>query len=222
MPAVVDKLALRLSTSRDIDGLWVGSLESEPRPGLRRVEDALELIKRYDCLQYSRVIHNLERVWVNILPDASACYERSLKACVFDERFVLSEKTTLERIATAIIHEATHAKLERLGIPYDEERRTRIETICIRRELAFVANLPDGAQLQEDLSHELAWCAANPDYFSSVGFRERESQGWIKALRYLGTPNWLVQALLKLRPVILGVRRLFRPRPRRDAPDERN
>jgi hypothetical protein len=115
--AVIDRVGLWLSTSREVDGLWVGSFESrESSPGLRRVEDALQLIKHYDLLHYSRVIHNLERVWVNLLPYAVAHYDRSLEACVLDERFVLLETTTPQQIASAIVHEATHARLEQWGI----------------------------------------------------------------------------------------------------------
>lgn len=209
-PLVVDKLALWLSTSRYIDGLWVGTWESAPQPGLRRVEDALCLIKRHGPLHYSRVIQSLERVWVSLLPTGRACYERSLKGCVLDERYVLDETTTLERIATTIIHEATHARLESWGINYDEKQRARIEAICFRRELAFAANLPDCAQLQEELVRTLNWFVANPDYFSDASFRERDTQGEIEALRYVGAPDWLVRVLLKLRPIILTVRRLIR------------
>src|SRR5882672_5044421 len=162
-PAVVDKLALWLSTSRYIDGLWVGTSESAPRPGLRRVEDALHLIKRQSPLHYSRVIRHLERVWVHILPDSLACYQHSLKACILDERYVLDETTTQERIATTIIHEATHARLESWGISYDEKLRPRIEAICFRRELTFAANLPDSAQLQEELARKIEWYGTNTD-----------------------------------------------------------
>ena len=209
-PSAADRLAIWLSTSRNVDGLWVGTMESQPQAGLRRVGDALELIKRYNSLHYSRVIHNLDRVRVNILPDAGACYQRSLNACVFDERFVRAETTTLEQIATSIIHEATHARLERWGVSYEEKLRPRIETICLRRELAFGASLPDSAQLQEDLARTVEWCAANPDYFSGARFRERDTQGRITALRYLGTPDWIVRALQKSLPVIFAVRRLVR------------
>ena len=94
-PSAVDKLGLWLSTSRTIDGLWVGSFardwenergENEREITLRRVEDALHLIKLYDPLSYSRVTRDLKRIWVNLVPHADACYERSLQACVFDER----------------------------------------------------------------------------------------------------------------------------------------
>jgi hypothetical protein len=141
-PAVLDRLNFWLSTRRKVDGLWLGTTESKPHPALRRVEDALGLIKRHDPLHYSRVLHNLEQIWVHLLPHALACYDGSAKACAFDERFVLLEKTTLERIASTIVHETTHARLEGWGVRYDEDKRPRIEAICLRRELNFVAKLP--------------------------------------------------------------------------------
>jgi hypothetical protein len=192
-PAAVDRLSLWFSTSRNIDGLWVGTTESQPLPVLRRVEDALRLIKHHDPLHYSRVIRNLERIWVHLLPAARACYDRSMKACILDERFVLTETTTLELIASTIVHEATHAKLERWGISYDEKDRSRIEAICLRRELNFMAKLPHGEPLREEIACTLEWCAGEHDYFSDVSFQQRDDQGQVETLRYLGTPDWLIR-----------------------------
>jgi hypothetical protein len=110
---VVDRMALWLSTSRKVDGLWVGSMESKPQPGLRRVEEALRLIKDHDPLHYSRITSNLERIWVDLLPNALASYVSRLNACKLDERFVLLETTTLQQIASCIVHEATHADCQR-------------------------------------------------------------------------------------------------------------
>jgi hypothetical protein len=209
---VVDKVGIWLSKSRYIDGLWVGSWESAPWPGLHRVEDALHLLKQFAPLHYSRVIRHLERIWVNLLPDGVACYRDTLKACMLDERFVLDEATTLARIAAAIVHEATHARLERWKIRYDEVLRSRIEAICLRRELNFAAGLPNSAPLQEELARTLEWCVSDPDYFSDVKFRERGGSGEIEALNHVGVPDWLIQILLKLRPIIYAVRKLVRRR----------
>lgn len=219
-PTVVDRLGLWLSTSREIDGLWVGTTESEPHPALARVVDALQLIRRHDPLQHSRVIDNLERIWVHLLPNARACFDRSLKACVFDERFVLLETTTLGHIASVIVHEATHARLERWGISYDEKRRSRIEAICLRRELSFIARLPCSESLQEEAARTLEWCVGDKDYFSDEGFRQRDDQGYFETLRYLGTPDWIIRAVFKARAATSRVKRLvhsFAGRPRRQA-----
>ena len=46
---------------------------------------------------------------------------------MLDERFLANPETSVEMIASTIVHEATHAKLERLGVSYAEDRRARIE-----------------------------------------------------------------------------------------------
>lgn len=214
----VDRAALWFSTGSDIDGLWVGTTESKRHPGLRRVEDALQLIKRHDSLHYSRVTYNLERVWVSILPTARACYDTALKACVLDERYVLLETTTLEQIACTIIHEATHARLELWGISYDEKKRSRIEAVCLRRELHFIAKIAGGEELSEERALTLEWCASDHDHFSDLSFQQRNLQGAVKTLRYLGAPDWLIKILLKVRVVVSRVHQLVhrfagRPRP---------
>ena len=181
-----------------IDGLWVGTTESAPHPALRRVEEALQLIKRHDALNYSRITRHLDRIWVHLIPRATAHYERSLNACVMDERYVLGESMTIENIASTIVHEATHARLEGWGIIYVEEARIRIEAVCLRRELNFRTRLPDSESLQEEIMRTLEWSATNRDHLSDVSFQEREHQGNIETLRYLGTPEWLISLVMRI------------------------
>jgi hypothetical protein len=189
---------------------------------LRRVEAALQLIKHHDQLQYGRLIRSLERIWVHLIPSALAHYDPPLKACVLDERFVLSETTTPERIASTIVHEATHARMDRWGISYiGEKRRPRIEAICLRRELSFVAKLSGSAALQEEIARTLEWCASDGDYFSNVSFQQREQQGLLETARYAGIPERLVKLLPRLRTIIAlakrAVQRMFaRNNTRRD------
>jgi len=129
---------------------------------------------------------------------------------VFDERFLAHEDASTNRIASAILHEATHARLERYGIVYEEGRRVRIEAICLRRELALAARLPDSAQLQQLISDNLNWHLANPDFFSDAQFRERRHNGEIEALRHVGVPEWLIRVMPTIQSVISRVRRFFR------------
>jgi hypothetical protein len=216
-PAAIDRLELWFSTGRNIDGLWVGTMEDKPRPGLRRVEEALQLIKDHDPLHYSRVINNLERIWVRLLTGDIAHYERSLQACVFDERYIVLETTTVEWIASAIVHEATHARLETWGVGYDDEKkRARIEAICMRRERNFLTRLPQSEPFQEDIARSLDWYGGNHEYFSNASFQQRWVQGQIEALRYLGAPDWVFGFVMKLRAVRIWVQSLVR-RGRRQA-----
>ncbi|MBR1126303.1 hypothetical protein JQ628_32625 [Bradyrhizobium lablabi] len=173
-------------------------MESDPGPALRRVEEALQLIQRHDALNYSRITRHLDRIWVHVIASAQAHYDRSLNACVIDERYALGEAMTLEKLASTIVHEATHARLEGWGIVYVEERRARIEAICLRRELRFAAKLPDGEPLRDEIVRTLEWCAANSDQLSDARFRERDDQGQPETLRYLGAPAWLIGFLMRI------------------------
>jgi hypothetical protein len=192
-PSLGDRLGLWMSHSRVIDGLWLGTLEYEWQSSLRRVEDALLLIKRHDALHYSRIIGNLSRIWVNLIPLGMAHYDRSLNACVIDERFIRNDATTIEQIATTIIHEATHARLEKWGIVYEEGKRKGIETICTRRELDFASKLPNGEPLRQEIAARLEWYAGDHDFYSDANFRQQHQDGEIEALRYLDAPKWLVR-----------------------------
>jgi hypothetical protein len=168
-PRIIDKMQLALSTGRHVDGIWIGSYRTPD--DLTRVEHALLLVRQHSPVHYSRIIRELKRIWIFLLPSGLAEYKHSLKACVLDERFVADSATSVEQIASAIVHGATHARLERCGIGYNEDLRARIEAICFRRELAPAVRLPDSAKLQQHIAEYLDWYQANPEYFRDAHFR---------------------------------------------------
>ena len=207
-PHVTDRVMLAISITRQFDGIWIGSCRRS-QDDLTRIERALLLVNQHSPVHYSRIIRELERIWINLVPHGVAAYYHSLKACVLDERFVEDTATSVEHIASAIVHESTHARLERYGIAYDEDQRARIEGICFRRELALAVRLPDGAKLQQGIVASLDWYKANPDYFREPQFRERYVNGQIEALRHLGAPKWLIRLLLISLSIIARTKRLF-------------
>ncbi|MBR0869792.1 hypothetical protein JQ633_05445 [Bradyrhizobium tropiciagri] len=206
-PSLIYRMQLAASSGRKVDGIWIGSYFAPEH--LSRVEHALLLVKQHSPLHYSRITRDLERIWIYLLPDGLAEYKRALKACVLDERFVANSATSVERIASAIVHEATHARLERYGIGYDEEQRARIEAICFRRERAFAVRLPDGTGLQQDIAGYLHSYPANTDYFSDAHASERYANGEIEVLRHIGAPDWLIRMMPALKSIIGGAKRLF-------------
>jgi hypothetical protein len=195
---LMDRIDRRMSTAHDVDGLWVGAFTNRDEAPLQRVKDALQLMKQQSPLHYSRIVRNLDRIWVNLTPAARGHYLRRLNACVLDERFVLAEETTLEQIASVIVHEATHAALERRGIAYDEPQRHRIEAICIRRQLHFVSSLTGCEGEQESVRASLDYYGNNPEFFSDANMGQRFQDGSLESLRWLGAPNWLVAMFSKL------------------------
>jgi hypothetical protein len=206
-PSLADRFALRVSTGRQVDGLWVGVfLVNEPELVLHRVEEALRLIKEYDRLRYDRLICDLKRVWVRLLPGVLGNFNYALYACELDSQFVVAETSLPELIAATIVHEATHARLRRCGIGYEEALRPRVEAVCLRRELAFAAKLPNGKQVREQAERTLVLCSTQ-EYWTSAAFAERRDKDHIEALRNLGVPDWLVRTVLTLRTLRLRVSR---------------
>jgi hypothetical protein len=206
----LDRVALRLSTARQVDGLWVGIAFAgkTAEPVFRRVEEALSLIKENDRLRYSRLIRDLERVWVRDTPGALGTFNQVLRACSLDREFVLAETTRPELIAATIVHEATHARLESCGISYQEKLRPRIEAVCFRRERAFATKLPNGEQVRDQAERALA-TYSKQDFWTNVAFAERFDRDYIEALRKLGAPDWIGQTALTLRAPYQRVRRFL-------------
>jgi len=193
-PSIADRLALWLSTGHYVDGLWIGTWEDEPEPILRRIEDALSLIKHHDRVRYDRLIRDLRRVWVVTLPWELGNFTHSIHACEIDTRYCLAATTTPELIATVIVHEATHARLRRCGFGYEEEQRPRIEQICLRREIAFATRLPNGDAVRDQAERTLTLCATG-EYWTDRALHERRIEGGLETLRYLGVPAWLLPLL---------------------------
>lgn len=205
-PPLPERILLRLCDSGEIDGLWIGYWGKDTE--FRRVEEALGLIKTYDRVRYDRLIRDLKRIWVVPLVGALGTFTPAIASCKLDPRFVLAEPP--EMIAAVIVHEATHARLRRWGIGYhQEEERARVEAVCVRRELAFAAKLPNGERVREQAVQALEWCA-NPEFWSNASFRERYRSAAAQTLSYVGFPHWLARTLLALHAAQLGATRFVR------------
>jgi hypothetical protein len=201
---LIDKLQLWRSTGKRIDGLWVGTIEAEPALLLQRVEWALDLIKSHDRVRYDRLIQDIERVWVRLVPHGLGSFNEPINTCELDTRFVRAETSTPEQIAAVIVHEATHARLLRSGIDYSQDLRARVEAICLRREIAFATRLRNGAQIRESAERVLELYSAD-DNWSDAALDEQYSKGSIEALRHLGVPNWVVRSIVAVRALRLRI-----------------
>jgi hypothetical protein len=200
---------LRTSFSRSIDGLWIGCFRNENRERvLSRVATSLQLIKLHDPIRYNHLTRDLERIWVNLVPGYRAQYRSEFRMCELDERFVLAEATTPETIASVIVHEATHARLQGCGIGYGERIRARVEAICIRRQVAFTERLPDGMHAHEEAVRNLA--PQPPEFWANAAFLDRRKAGSAEVLRYLGVPNYIVRMTVVMLTLIWGINRMAR------------
>jgi hypothetical protein len=193
---LLERLLLHYSVSTTVDGLWIGTFESRKNaePLLRRVTDALQLIKTYDPLRYKRVLQELERICVRLQPSSIACYLAHRKSCDIDPRYVLSY--TPQQLASVIVHEATHGVLRRRHIGYEEALRERVERACVRQELAFARKLPHSEAVQESVERALGY---PQEMWTDSAFRDRYREGMLTMARHIGIPVWLMRAMLNLR-----------------------
>ncbi|MDG4880926.1 hypothetical protein [Mesorhizobium sp. WSM4884] len=181
---------MKFSASQTIDGLVIVGDK-----GTDKIVGALDVIREFDPVRYKRLLRDVRQVLVTVLPASVAQWAETSQACELDERYLVSETTTPERVASTIVHEATHARLMRCGIGYEEKLRDRVERVCLRREIAFAARLPAGTDTARRVE---ATFQAMPD-FSDRAMSERYLDGLRDALLYLNMPAWLVGLTLSYR-----------------------
>jgi hypothetical protein len=181
----------KLQKRRAVDGLMLLALEEKY---LDRVSDALALIGRYDPVRYRRLLMDLRRIWVEPFSGAVGRYTHSDRTCWLNTDYV--ESGSVATIASVIVHEATHARLFRAGIGYEEAVRLRVERCCLRRQRSFADRIPGGAGFvwQEEEFDRL------PDY-TDAAVAERHRANTENELTRLGVPRWIVfLIMLKGRP----------------------
>ena len=119
-------------------------------------------------------------------------YLPQFNTCIVDADFVAAPDTTSADIAQGLVHEATHARLQRAGVAYREELRPRIERICRNAETRFLHRLPNAnealARLQQAIDRE-----AHPDVWSDRQLWGRYRESRIEALRRIGCPDWIIR-----------------------------
>jgi hypothetical protein len=208
-PRFLDALLLRLSERRLVDGFPVATTEDDAKAeqSFARVEEALRLIRDYAPRRYARIRRDLACVWVRVLPGPWASYNRGLRACQLDSRFVLDQAVLSSQVAASIVHEATHARLTACGIGYEEAIRTRVEALCLHAEDEFAKQLPDGSAIQRVAERTLQRGSAP---WTDEAVRQSHLRGSREALEFLRFPSWLGRCLEVLSRLVGRARRLLR------------
>jgi hypothetical protein len=159
-----------------------------------KVEKALLLIQTHDPIRFRQIQRYVQLIFIFGDPSANGYWHQELRMCELEETFVRGEATSIAEVASAIVHEATHARLMRLGFGYEEPKRLRIEQICFDAEQAFARRLPDDQELVREMQEKRAYYGETD--FSDAGRREAHLEG----LRNLRVPKWIVWVLAKLFP----------------------
>jgi hypothetical protein len=165
------------------------------KTALDKIRAALDLIGLAAPEQLSRIPVTVQSIIVGPARGAAACWRRDLRAILLERDILLAAKTSTEWIATCVIHELTHARLERAGFEYAAERRARIERICYLAERNFLARLPDSTERRRLGRRNASQLASRVDSWSDAAFDARRAQWLAKQ------PMWR-RALLEVITVV--------------------
>jgi hypothetical protein len=168
-------------------GVFLPSAE-EREAAFPKLAAALDVLARHDPRRFERLRADVDGILVFGLPGARGAWILGARLVVLKLEYVTAPETSAEEVASTLVHEGTHAWLDRLGFGYDEPRRARIEAICYRAQLAFARRLPDPGGLVELAQRQLS---RDPADWSDAAFERNYEEG----LRELGVPGWLVRLL---------------------------
>jgi hypothetical protein len=115
---------------------------------IARLERSLSLIKEYVPHHY----RHMRRDFAYIVSKRFACrgaYFHNERACLVELTFTVNPNFSDAEVAATILHEAMHARLDRLGFPLEMEDRARQERFCRRAEIEFGKLVPSGQKVVE-------------------------------------------------------------------------
>jgi hypothetical protein len=99
----------------------------------------LELINSLDPGRLGRLRRDIS--YLVVIGVAHAYYAQSSRAIVLSSADV--DRASPGMLASTIVHEGTHSRLDNDGFAYFPDAvRRRIESICVRAQLAFMKKLP--------------------------------------------------------------------------------
>jgi hypothetical protein len=108
---------------------------------LDRLNEALALIARYQPWRLRHLQRDLDEIRVVRFPCRGAWIPDE-GACVTELTFLNRRDITAAPVASSIIHEGMHARVDRMGVNRDARDRAREERLCRRAELEFGQSLP--------------------------------------------------------------------------------
>ena len=117
-----------------------------------RIDGALALIEQYQPATFRR----LRRDFLHLVSRRYPCrgaYFPAERVCLVELTFTVNPAFTLPEVAATILHEAMHARLDRMGVRGERVSRAREERFCRRAEIEFGRAAPGGAPV---LEHALA------------------------------------------------------------------
>jgi hypothetical protein len=191
---LLDRIGGFFTATRTVGGVAVGifmPLSADESTALfAKVGEALGLLETYAPVRFSAARADvLGGILVRGRPDEIAHYDPICRRCELYVDWVKDPEVTPAAVALAVIHEAQHARLFRLGFGYEPAIQPRIERLCFRAERAVARRLPDGAALVKSAEAGMNYA---PESYSRATRQARERAGLAK----LAEQNWIITPLL--------------------------
>ena len=108
---------------------------------LARLDEALALIERYQPWRLRHLRRDLNEIRVVRFPCRGA-WIGDEGACVTELTFLARRDISAAPVASSIIHEGMHARVDCMGVSRHGRDRAREERLCRRAELEFGRALP--------------------------------------------------------------------------------
>ena len=113
---------------------------------MEKLTHALELIRGYDSVAYTRFIHDMRRILIDDTIPLQAMYFIGTRSCTLRPELLEGTDAT---VATVLVHEGTHARLDVRKVIQTGARRKRVERICALAEIHFVSRFPPTSSLEK-------------------------------------------------------------------------
>jgi len=108
---------------------------------LARLDEALELIERYQPWRLAHLREDLSQIWVVRYPCRGAFFPET-RTCMTELTFLARTDITAAPVASSIIHEGMHARVHGMGVAREGRDMAREERLCRKAELNFGLALP--------------------------------------------------------------------------------
>jgi hypothetical protein len=108
---------------------------------LTRLDDALGLIETYQPWRLRHLERDLDQFLIARFPCRGA-YFPDQRMCMTELTFLARRDITAATVASSVLHEGVHARVDRMGVRRETRDRAKEERLCRRAELEFGRALP--------------------------------------------------------------------------------
>jgi hypothetical protein len=143
-PAQTDSSATRVETWQ-VNGFQVVVENSRPDIAttdvIARLEESLTLIERFQPWRIRHLERDLSQFRIVRFPCRGA-YLPDERRCITELTFLARRDISPATVASSIVHEGIHARVDRMGVQRQTRDRAKEERLCRRAELEFGRALP--------------------------------------------------------------------------------